>query len=80
MARLRVQQLAFRQTAAQYGVDLTWTPMVRSFFLLLFSQMDPDECQILAKEFNRSVFARDSGEHVIWSFLLTLCLSLSLPI
>ncbi|EPE25064.1 FMN-linked oxidoreductase [Glarea lozoyensis ATCC 20868] len=34
--------LAFRQTVAEYGVDLTWTPM------------------ILAKEFNRSLFARDS--------------------
>ncbi|TVY82863.1 tRNA-dihydrouridine(20a/20b) synthase [NAD(P)+] [Lachnellula suecica] len=34
--------LAFRETVAQYGTDLTWTPM------------------ILAKEFNRSLFARDS--------------------
>ncbi|XMA11023.1 hypothetical protein WAI453_003814 [Rhynchosporium graminicola] len=34
--------LAFRQTVANYGVDLTWTPM------------------ILAKEFNRSILARDS--------------------
>ncbi|KAK0104951.1 hypothetical protein ONS95_005212 [Cadophora gregata] len=39
---VRYSKLAFRQTVAQYGVDLTWTPM------------------ILAKEFNRSVLARDS--------------------
>ncbi|KAG9235138.1 tRNA-dihydrouridine synthase-like protein 4-like protein [Amylocarpus encephaloides] len=39
---VRYSKLAFRQTVAEYGVDLTWTPM------------------ILAKEFNRSVFARDS--------------------
>ncbi|PVH78732.1 FMN-linked oxidoreductase [Cadophora sp. DSE1049] len=41
-ARLMFSELAFRQTVAQHGVDLTWTPM------------------ILAKEFNRSVLARDS--------------------
>jgi hypothetical protein len=31
--------------------------------------------QILAKEFNRSVHARDSGEHVTccWSVLLLVC-------
>ncbi|KAK8901523.1 hypothetical protein QC760_009961 [Botrytis cinerea] len=39
---VRYSKLAFRETVAQYGVDLCWTPM------------------ILAKEFNRSVFARDS--------------------
>jgi len=39
---VRYSKLAFRQTVAQYGVDLTWTPM------------------ILAKEFNRSILARDS--------------------
>ncbi|KAH7403769.1 hypothetical protein BKA64DRAFT_669963 [Cadophora sp. MPI-SDFR-AT-0126] len=39
---VRYSKLAFRQTVAKYGVDLTWTPM------------------ILAKEFNRSVLARDS--------------------
>ncbi|CZS91020.1 uncharacterized protein RCO7_14196 [Rhynchosporium graminicola] len=40
---VRYSKLAFRQTVANYGVDLTWTPM------------------ILAKEFNRSILARDSG-------------------
>ncbi|KAF4631760.1 hypothetical protein G7Y89_g6368 [Cudoniella acicularis] len=44
---VRYSKLAFRETVAQYGVDLCWTPM------------------ILAKEFNRSIFARDSGKHVI---------------
>ncbi|KAH8662983.1 hypothetical protein BGZ60DRAFT_530136 [Tricladium varicosporioides] len=39
---VRYSKLAFRETVAQYGVDLCWTPM------------------ILAKEFNRSLFARDS--------------------
>ncbi|KAH7304824.1 tRNA-dihydrouridine synthase-like protein 4-like protein [Rhexocercosporidium sp. MPI-PUGE-AT-0058] len=39
---VRYSKLAFRQTVARYGVDLTWTPM------------------ILAKEFNRSILARDS--------------------
>ncbi|KAE9376595.1 FMN-linked oxidoreductase [Stipitochalara longipes BDJ] len=39
---VRYSKLAFRETVAQYGVDLTWTPM------------------ILAKEFNRSLAARDS--------------------
>lgn len=39
---VRYSKLAFRETVAEYGVDLTWTPM------------------ILAKEFNRSAFARDS--------------------
>ncbi|KAF8847807.1 FMN-linked oxidoreductase [Acephala macrosclerotiorum] len=39
---VRYSKLAFRETVALYGVDLTWTPM------------------ILAKEFNRSILARDS--------------------
>ncbi|KAG0649876.1 tRNA-dihydrouridine(20a 20b) synthase [Hyphodiscus hymeniophilus] len=39
---VRYSKLAFRQTVAEYGADLAWTPM------------------ILAKEFNRSIFARDS--------------------
>ncbi|TVY46573.1 tRNA-dihydrouridine(20a/20b) synthase [NAD(P)+]-like [Lachnellula occidentalis] len=39
---VRYSKLAFRETVARYGTDLTWTPM------------------ILAKEFNRSLFARDS--------------------
>ncbi|RDW94371.1 hypothetical protein BP5796_00134 [Coleophoma crateriformis] len=42
LALHNLDELAFRQTVAEYGVDLTWTPM------------------ILAKEFNRSVLARDS--------------------
>ncbi|TVY25054.1 tRNA-dihydrouridine(20a/20b) synthase [NAD(P)+] [Lachnellula hyalina] len=40
---VRYSKLAFRETVARYGTDLTWTPM------------------ILAKEFNRSLFARDSA-------------------
>ncbi|RDL42176.1 FMN-linked oxidoreductase [Venustampulla echinocandica] len=39
---VRYGKLAFRETVAQYGVDLCWTPM------------------ILAKEFNRSLLARQS--------------------
>ncbi|KAL3420954.1 dihydrouridine synthase [Phlyctema vagabunda] len=39
---VRYSKLAFRETVAEYGCDLTWTPM------------------ILAKEFNRTVLARDS--------------------
>jgi peroxiredoxin len=34
--------------------------------LPLLPQILSDECQILAKEFNRSIFARDSGKHVIY--------------
>ncbi|KUJ07538.1 FMN-linked oxidoreductase [Mollisia scopiformis] len=49
---VRYSKLAFRETVALYGVDLTWTPMV------------------LAKEFNRSLLARDSGKHVVIIFFI----------